>query len=115
MSIFTLILITLGIILANYILMGLPGAIPFIFASPLIRSIIGNRKYDKMHDELWPAVLVSGFIWPLFFPLWYLLIYRWTDVRSYKILFFISGFLITGIILSLIIFLILARKYKNKE
>ncbi len=115
MSILSIGLITAGMLLVNYVLMGLPVILVYGPGSIFIKIIIGREKYDKMHDEVWPCLLTTGMIWPLFFPLWYYLAYKVIDISLKKVWVLVLGFAITGMLISILIFLFMSRNYSAKK
>ncbi len=113
MSLLTSIIVTGGFLLVSYILMGLPSIFVYAPASVFIKLIIGKDKYEKMHDEVWPCLLITSLIWPLFFPLWNFLAYKVITINVKKVWVLILGFYLTGVIISTIVFLIISRRYKE--
>lgn len=114
MSVLQHILITVGLIFLNIILLGLPATIPFSLAYPFIVLFFGKNSVDRLQDEVWPIIILTGIIWSLTFPFAYLLAYKWIFIKKYNLFFCITFFLVIGIITSILVFTFFYKWQINK-
>jgi len=49
--------------LGGMLLMGIPGALVYGIASPVVQLVLGSR-YESLHEGVWPVVILITLVWP---------------------------------------------------
>jgi hypothetical protein len=105
-------------LIGGALLMGLGGVVPFALTSFTFQpssawrfvsdALSANTDRSLTGDQVWPFMLVSGLLWPWWFPISSLLVHQFTRVRweslALGFTFALAGIVLQTVVLSYLFF-----------
>jgi hypothetical protein len=101
-------LAALGTAIGGMLLLGLPGAVIFTLATPVIRLLFGAQAREALPaDSLWPIAIVITLLWPVSIVAGYLVAYRLLAPAApvWRHAAFVAVLAGWGLLLSVVLFL----------